>query len=182
MPECLHISFCFGRWNVPEIRVEAAIVWTAASMSLPVPQRKDVTFTKFHSISPKDACQKFAFLECCGDPSGLPTYPTQLAPEPAAKPTLLLVVPAVWVKEAVLSSPRLVSRTACRINSCNSSKESVGRGSGMRSQEWGEGRMALLALVSAHLAWSIHQPGLIHRNLPEPCASRNACKVDASSC
>lgn len=131
MLERSHISFCFGRWKLPAIKVEAALVWTAASTSLPVPYRKDVTFTKFHRISPKDARQKFAFFKRCGDPSGLPTYPTQLAPESAAKPALLLVAPAVWVEEAALSSPSLISLTACRIHSCNSSKESLVEG-----QEW----------------------------------------------
>lgn len=100
--------------------------------------RKDVKFTKFQAISPKDACQKFAFLECSGNASGLPVYPTQLAPESVAKPTLLLVVPAMWVKAAVLSSPSLISLTVCRMNSCNSSKESVVEGQEQKAKSGGK--------------------------------------------
>lgn len=115
------------RWGWKLLLFELLLAWAYLILK----GRRDVTFTKFHGTSLKDACHKFTFLECCGDPSGLPTRPVWLAPEFAAKPTLLLVVPVVWVKEAVLFTPSLLSLTACRRSSCSSSKESVVEG-----QEW----------------------------------------------
>lgn len=73
------------------------------------------------------------------NPFGLPTMSlTQLALGFAAKPTFLLVMPVVSVKEAVLSSPIPISITAGRKKQLQKLKGKSGIGSGMSSQEWGK--------------------------------------------